>query len=474
MLRRKTFVALLSLLTVATSLFSQQVASPNSSAPHTFNVLDYGAKGDGTTLDTAAINQAIDACTRAGGGQVLLPPGRYLSGTVHLRSHLSLFLAAGATLVGTTNLAQYQQPAVPAFMPEGRFGKWHRALIVGEDLEDVVLAGQGVIDGNKVFDPTGEEHMRGPHAIAFTNCRRFSIRDVSIADAANYAIYFQLSEDVDIRNVRVTGGWDGVHFRGAPEKWCRNIDIIGCQFYTGDDAIAGRYWDQVVINSCVLNSSCNGIRLIGPARRLVVDHCLFYGPGRQPHRTSNRSNMLSAINLQPGAWDTCEGPLDDVLLSNNTMDQVASPLTLWSKPGHPVGRVTVAGLIATGVYHSALSVESWADAPITNLVLRNASIEFSGSGPAEQSKRPVKGPGVDVRPLPAWGLYARNVEQLSLEDVRLSLARDDFRPVILADRVQRLNLDNFKFSHVPGVTEPLATTNVGKVTLRETDITSPR
>jgi len=151
-------------------------------------VLDYGAAGDGTTLDTAAINQAIAACARAGGGQVLFPPGRYLSGTVHLTNGLTLFLAAGATLCGTTNLALYEQPAAPSFMPEARYGKWHRALIVGSGLKDVAIMGGGVIDGNKVFDPTGEEHMRGPHAIAFTDCRRVTIRDISIVDAANYAI----------------------------------------------------------------------------------------------------------------------------------------------------------------------------------------------------------------------------------------------------------------------------------------------
>src|SRR2546422_2258318 len=113
----------------------------------TFDVRDYGAKGDGAMLDTAAINKAMDACAKAGGGQVLLPPGRYLSGTVHLRSHVTLFLAAGARLLGTTNLAQYQQPSVPSYMPEARWGKWHRGLLVGDDVEDVTVCGQGVLGG---------------------------------------------------------------------------------------------------------------------------------------------------------------------------------------------------------------------------------------------------------------------------------------------------------------------------------------
>ncbi len=460
-------VAWLSIILGAGLVVPAAPPTTSSPGPHTFNVLDYGARGDGTSLDTAAINRAITACGETGGGQVFIPPGRYLCGTVHLASHLTLFLAAGATLVGTTNLALYEQPVVPAFMPEAKFGKWHRALLLGEGLEEVTIAGEGVIDGHKVFDPTGEEHMRGPHAIAFTNCRRFALRNFSIVDAANYAVYFQVSDDVEVRNLKITGGWDGVHFRGAPGRPCRNVQIVACQFYTGDDSIAGRYWENVVINNCIVNSSCNGIRLIGPAVHLIVDHCLFYGPGQQPHRSSKRVDMLSAINLQPGAWDKCDGLLDDVLLSNNTAHKVASPVTLWARrPGNPVGRVTVAGLEATGVYHSAVAVESWSDSPATNVVLRTVSIEFCGGGTAEDAKREVKSPRVDVRPLPAWGLYARNVQDLALEDVRFSLAKDDFRPVVMANGVQRLILDHFHFTQVAGVSEPLVTNNVAKLKIK--------
>src|SRR5689334_2508937 len=118
---------------------------------HTFNVLDFGAHGDGQTLDTAALNSAIAACTKAGGGQVRVPAGKYLSGSIHLRSHVTLFLEAGAVLMGTTNLSAYEQPEVPAFMPEAKWGKWHRALLVGQDLEQVAVTGPGIIDGQKVY-----------------------------------------------------------------------------------------------------------------------------------------------------------------------------------------------------------------------------------------------------------------------------------------------------------------------------------
>ena len=429
------------------------------------DVRSHGAKGDGSTPDTAAIQAAIDARRDAGGGQVIFPAGRYLSGTIHLRSKVSLWFEAGATLVGTTNLADYRQPAVPDFMPEAKWGKWHRALLVGENVEDVTLAGPGVIDGNKVFDPTGEERMRGPHTLVLVNCRRVSVRDLTFLDSANYAVFFQVSDHVEFRGVKFVGGWDGIHWRGAPDRWCHDVKILGCQFQTGDDAIAGRYWNDTVIRDCLINSSCNGIRLIGPATRLTIAHNLFRGPGDQPHRTSGekrRTNMLSGIILQPGAWDATRGPLDDVLLADNVMQQVASPVTLWTKPGNPVGHVTISGLTATGVYRSALSVESWADEPISRVAIRDARIEFAGGG-KPWTNGVLRGPGLDARPLPAWGLYARHVKHLALEDVRLSLAADDARPVIHAEQVEQLTLDHVHFPQVPGVPEPVSLTNVTRV-----------
>jgi len=105
-------------------------------------------------------------------------------------------------------------------------------------------------------------------------------------------------------------------------------------------------------------------------------------------------------------------------------------------------------------------VESWAEAPITNVVVRNAAIEFSGGGQAELARKAVTRPGVDVRPLPGWGIYARNVESLVFQDVRLDVAKADMRPVIAAEKVARLDLDNVRYPHVAGVSEPLLLTNV--------------
>ncbi len=465
--RRILVVVAWLILTIALLADTQEVVAGGSGV---FDIRDFGAVGDGKTLDTAAINKAITACAEAGGGQVRFPPGRYLSATVHLKSHVTLYLEAGARLIGAKDPNSYQYPVVPSFMPEAKWGKWHRALILADGAQDIEIAGPGVIDGNKVFDPTGEERMRGPHTFVFVNCRNVTVRDVSFVDSANYAIFFQVSEHVDIRNVKFTGGWDGVHFRGAPQHPCKDVSIVGCRFYTGDDSIAGRYWENVVISDCLVNSSCNGIRLIGPAAHLIVRDCLFYGPGVQPHRTSNRYNIFAGINLQPGAWDRTTGDLDDVLISDITMQNVATPFHFLLKPGNTANRITVTRATATGVYRAACSVESWGEAPFKSVTFRDVDIEFEGGGAPGKVPAQIKAPGVDARPLPAWGFYARNVENLTFEDFRMTCVQLDRRPVMICDDVNQLTLDTFLFTRCKDVNEPVMLNRVANVRLSHTDL----
>jgi len=443
-------------------------AAPGS----TFNVRDYGATGDGKTLDTASINKAIDACASSGGGEVLVPAGGYLCGTVHLKSNVTLKLDPGATIVGTSDLEQYQNFTPPKGPPMWGGLHWHRALLLGDGVENVTITGGGVIDGNKVFDATGEEHMRGPHGVLFGNSRNITLRDISIRDAANYAVMLEFTSHVSVRGVKITGGWDGVHFRGWKDNPCRDVSITDCEFYTGDDCIAGWYWQDTLIDRCVINSSCNGIRLIGPATNLIVHDCLFFGPGKNEHRTSkekHRTNMLAGINIQPGAWGKTEGLIDSVHVSDVVMHDVASPFFVTARTGATIGTITVDRLTATGVYRSAASVESWADEPIGRLALRDATIEYTGGATAEQAAAAVRAPGVDARPLPAWGLYARHIKRLDLSNVRLDVEKTDPRTAVLCDGVESLAIDTLK---VQGdVSKYLTLKEVGEI---RTDEPTPR
>jgi polygalacturonase len=386
-----------------------------------------------------------------------------------LKSNVSLFLEAGATLVGVTNLDLYSGFTLTNREPRLWISRWHRGLIVAENAENITIAGQGTIDGNKVFDPRGEERMRGPHTILFGHCRNFTVRDITMIDSANYAILFFFSDQVEVRQVKFTGGWDGVHFRGSPARGCRDVNIIGCQFYTGDDSIAGSFWEHVVISDCIINSSCNGIRLIGPATRLIIRDCLFYGPGLRPHRTSNRFNMLAGICLQPSGWEPMPGPLDEVMISDITMHNVTTPFHIVLKKGNPGGNLLVNRVSATGAYRAATSVESWGETAFTNVVFRDVTIDYKGGGTLEQAKMQVRAPGVDARPLPAWGFYARKVQNLQLDHVRLRCEKEDLRPVLICDDVRQVSLEGFKFQRTPTAPQTAVLTNVVQVQMRESD-----
>jgi hypothetical protein len=423
-------------------------------------------------METAAIQKAIHACAAAGGGQVLFPPGKYLSATIRLQSHVTLKLDAGATLIGCPDPEAYSHFTPPRDMPEAKFpSRWHRALILGDGVEDVALVGPGTIDGNKVFDPKGEEKQRGPHTILLGRSRSITIRDLTIRDSANYAILLEDCSAVDVRRVRVTGGWDGLHFRGSKIHPCQDVTVSGCEFFTGDDAVAGRYWEDVLITGCVLNASCNAVRLIGPAKHLLIHGCLLYGPGRYEHRSSGRRKTLAGLSLQPGAWDATEGDLDDVLISDVTMHNVAAPFLFLLKPGNRGRRITVTRVNATGVYLTASSVESWAKTPFERVIFRDVSIECDGGGRPPNGGKAVPSPGVDPRPLPAWGFYARGVKDLRFENVRLATLRDDGRPVILAEGVAALALDGVRFPRAEEAGAPLVLTGVAKLRVRDVDWT---
>lgn len=420
-----------------------------------FNVRHFGALGDGRTLDTRAFDNAIAACSSAGGGRVVAPPGRYLLGTIRMRSQVNLHLQEGATLVGTTNLEAYYGFTPGLFQPELRVSRWHRGLILAEGATNVTFSGKGVINGSHVFDPRGEERMRGPHAILLGHCAQVILRDILITNAANYGLLFFFSDHVLVTNATFAAGWDGVHFRGSPQRWCRDVRIVDSRFYTGDDCIAGSYWQDTLISNCVINSSCNGIRLIGPAVGLDLRRCDFFGPGLHDHRTSReqrRTNMLAAICLQPSGWEPMPGPMDQVHIADVTMRNISTPFHIVTRAGNTAGNLRIERVRATGAYRAACSVESWGEMTFTNVVFRDCQFGFTGGGTTNDAAMVVRQPGVDARKLPAWGFYARGVQRLALENVTFTLENADARPALKTDSVGQLSL--FEVFFPKGLTQP--------------------
>lgn len=348
-----------------------------------FNVLDYGACGDGVTDCTEAFNNAILDCSRAN-GRILVPEGRYLCSTIVLKDNVELCLQSGSEIVGDMNpenyssfipahdLSKYDSGDGTVNQNNSRDERWNKALILANGVSNVRICGEGVINGRHVFDPLGEEYMRGPHGIIMGECRNVTIEDITITCASNYAFMSYALEDAVFRNIHITEGWDGIHIRGGS-----NILIDACKLETGDDSIAGGYWENVEIRNCSINSSCNGIRMIMPCDGLEVHDCNFFGPGNYPHRTSgekHRTNMLFGLNLQPGGWGKAPGDVRNVYIHDCTMSGLSSPIGINNSDESHACDLTLENISATGLYGTVSPVVCYNDSGYDSIKIVNFTV----------------------------------------------------------------------------------------------------
>lgn len=429
---------LLGLTAVAAVVYSQ--------VPSFCNVRDFGAKGDGATLDTASINKAIDACAARGGGTVYVPAGTYLSGTVVLKDNITFVLDSGATLLGTKDLAQYK-PAVPG----GFGGDWYDALVVAKGTHHVSVVGHGIIDGNRVFNPKGEERMRGPHAVFFDDSQDVNVRGITIKDAGNYALILRSCLRVNVDGLTVKGGWDGINMHDV-----KDATISNCHLFTGDDALAGSYWENVTVTNSILNSAANAIRVGG--ENVLFSDCLIYGPGEYVHRTSLRHNTESGFQILPNSASektkyVQKGPVDNMVLSNITMINVVSPIFIaysndapYSRRNLGVGRIIVNNLTVLQAHKTPIYISAPANDPAKSIVFDNVRISYKGGATESEAE------GQGFSPysiLQSFGMYCRNVRRVELHNVRLGVREKDTRPAIFLQNVGTLELDRFQDPKTP-------------------------
>ncbi len=429
-----------------------------------FNIKNFGAKGDNKTLNTAAFKKAIDACSAADGGTVVVPPGTYLSGTIQLKSNITLLLEKGSVIRGVSNPDEYTSYVPVKDMSKyhsAGYTRWNRALLLGVNVENVTITGMGIIDGNHVFDPQGEERMRGPHAILFAESRNLSFSGFTVECAANYGLMGYELENTVFQNLAFNQGWDGIHIRGG-----KHIIIRNSEFHTGDDAIAGGYWENVVITDCDINSSCNGIRMIMPSVGLTISHCRIFGPGKFYHRTSKekqRTNTLSAIILQPGGWGKTPGKVDGIHIHDINIDQVDNPLMINLYEENPAGEIIIERINATNINAFAASIESWKGSGYDKVILRDISFEYKGH-PAGTDIELAPPPHADARNLPYWGFFVRNVKAIHFENVELKVSGTDNRPAIGLDNTETIIMRHVKYPEQPGV-QSVVLKNCGTMTI---------
>lgn len=377
----KLGVLLLSLMSLVMAYGGNADASARAKM---VNVRNYGAKGNGRHNDTKAINKAISVAKN--GDVVMIPSGRYLTGTIHLKSDITLMIDEEAVLIGSENLDEYDSYVPQRDMSRYDTGegtanvnlstdrRWTKSLILGVGVSNVSIIGRGTIDGRHVRDSLGEESMRGPHAILLAECKNMRLSDFSVCRASNYAVMCYELENSEIKGLKISEGWDGIHIRG-----CEDVSIADCDIKTGDDAIAGGYWNNMKILDCKLNSSCNGVRMIEPSCNVEIGNCSIYGPGVYPHRTSGelqRRSSIYGIVLEPGAWGDAPGHTENVYIHDVTIDNLQSPIVYSMGENNTCSGLTIENVTATRISYNTTPlnrqdcVRMWDNISIKNMIVR--------------------------------------------------------------------------------------------------------
>lgn len=265
-----------------------------------YDIRDYGAQSDGN-LCTTQIQSAIDACFVQGGGEVVIPAGTYVTGSLRLRSNVTLHLLENAVLQGSIDPEDYfaylndqiepitqqdRESGAPSIRPGSAptasvmpYSRWNNAIVRAINAENIRIIGEtgSVIDGQNCFDAQGEEGYRGPHAINLWYCRDIELKGYTIKDSANWAHAIQNSQRIRMENVTVLGGHDGFNIRTCDDTWIEN-----CVFRTGDDCIAGFDNINTTVRGCEFDSACSMLRFGGT--NVLVENCTGQAPATYGHR----------------------------------------------------------------------------------------------------------------------------------------------------------------------------------------------
>lgn len=423
-----------------------------------FNVKDFGAKGDGQANDAKAVDATIDACASAGGGVVYFPPGRYISGTIHVKSNMTITISPGATVaIGDDDDIDMIEELNHNPCADAETSYFNCALFRLDGVEHVTIDGGGMIDGNRT-------RRHGPKPISVKRCTRVTVRDIKILHAPNYAISCIDSEFIVIDGVWIENAFaDGIDLDG-----CRFARIANCRVNSADDAIClksspalGEPIDcaHITVTNCHIATSCNCFKLgteSGPGgfTDVAISNCTF---DKQPMSRAPPGGI--AIESVDGA------EIDRITASNITMHHVSCPIFIrlgnrgraqeTPAPGL-LQNVSISNIVATEADLPCI-ISGIPGARVKHVNLSDISIEYGSAARAHVDApiTPEKVPeSIEKYPdprmfgeLPCWALYCRHTENVRVMNMqsRLDAKLAKKKPAIVLDDVARsiVKIDEF-------------------------------
>ena len=455
-------------------------AQAHSATRH--DVRDYGARGDGNTVDSGAINAAIEAAAKAGGGTVHVPPGRYLSASIRLRSHVTLHLEAGAVIEAVDwNVARYDLPEpneAGGHYQDFGHSHWKNSLIWGIGLDSVAITGSGHIDGkglnpgyrtlpdgSKRYDADGGPG-EGNKALALRECNNVLLRDFGILMGGHFGILATGCSNVTIDNLRIDTNRDGMDI-----DCCSNVRIARCSVNSPwDDGIClkasyalGRLaaCENITISDCYLAGNFDvGTLLDGTFKRSApAYHSGRFGRIKLGTESNGDFRNITITNC---IFDDCRGlaiesvdgsHIEDLTISNITMRKVANdPIfivlgaRLRGPDAPPVGtirRVNISNIVVSGAQAGYTgTISGLPGHPVEDIHVSNLRLHVEGGGAASlRDVVPLEKPAAYPEPgmfgpCPAYGLYVRHAAGIDVDHVTVTYAQPEARAAFVLEDVR--------------------------------------
>jgi len=480
-------------------LFASSVLAAEVAADHFYNVRAFGATGDGKTLDSPAINKAIDACAGAGGGTVHLPAGTYLSGSIHLKSNIHLLIDAGATILGapqSMDAYDLEEPFDGPAYQDGGHTYFHNSLIWGENLTNVSITGQGMINGGGLVSSDGNEDqmsgfasfgrsnaapaqntnspMRlGNKAIALKLCRNVLIRDITIFHGGHFAILVTGCDNMTVDNVTMDTNRDGIDL-----DCCRNTMVSNCRVNSPrDDAICPKSSYALGRNVITENLTIINCQVSGFQEGTLLDGTMKPDRGHNGRIKfgTEANGGLRNVTVANCTFRGCKGLaleevdggiMENITINNITMMDVGNyPIYITTGKRNRGPNVTqpsrarnifISNIIATGVdKQSGIQIFGLPDQPIEGLRLENIRMVFQGGGTTNDAAQVPRELGAGYPEprgtMPAYGLFARHLRGLELASLNFSVDSEDLRPALAGEDLDGVEIDNFKAQVADGV-----------------------
>ena len=489
----KVFYFLIFTLAFSCSLFGQKNTVLKSQKKE-FNIEKFGAIGDGMTLNTVAIQKAIDAASELkSGGTVVFPKGKFLTGSIELKRNVDLYIAEGSVLLGSTNPDDYKNVGSQGrpFSPKSD-DNTHLGLILAHNSTNIKLYGKGKIDGQgrelalKIdslqhagikIDPNYDaknsrpsEKVR-PKLFSFSLCKNVKIEDLDIRSSSGWGLSFELCDNLIINGIKLTNRafWNN---DGMDITDCTNVKITNCDINSADDGIClksyypGYFNDNIYIANCTIRSSASAIKFgtasYGGFKNMTIENIKIFDTFR------------SAIAIESVDGGFIENIKIENIIAKNTGNSLF--IRLGHRAGEKAGSIKNVLIKDMKVeipfgrpdinydlrgpevpyFHNPFpaSITGIPDYNIENVIIKNVEITYPGRASKGMAYIPLNRlndvpekvknyPEFEMfGELPAWGFYVRHVNGLTFKNITFKLDNEDFRPAFIFDDVSDLKMDD--------------------------------